>query len=108
VIRMIKFHLLVATVCLVMVACTMVMDGYRFMVVMVMVVVMIVIVIVIVVVVMVMVVVVIQLRIPIHYPSSSVILGVEVERRTHRRRVWWIYDRALLLGRESGFKATVW
>jgi hypothetical protein len=106
VIRMIKFHLLVATVCLVMVACTMVMDGYRFMVVMVMVVVMIVIVIVIVVVVMV--VVVIQLRIPIHYPSSSVILGVEVERRTHRRRVWWIYDRALLLGRESGFKATVW
>jgi hypothetical protein len=103
---MIKFHLLVATVCLVMVACTMVMDGYRFMVVMVMVVVMIVIVIVIVVVVMV--VVVIQLRIPIHYPSSSVILGVEVERRTHRRRVWWIYDRALLLGRESGFKATVW
>jgi uncharacterized paraquat-inducible protein A len=104
VIRMIKFHLLVATVCLVMVACTMVMDGYRFMVVMVMVVVMIVIVIVVVVVVM----VVIQLRIPIHYPSSSVILGVEVERRTHRRRVWWIYDRALLLGRESGFKATVW
>jgi hypothetical protein len=108
VIRMIKFHLLVATVCLVMVACTMVMDGYRFMVVMVMVVVMIVIVIVIVIVVVVMVVVVIQLRIPIHYPSSSVILGVEVERRTHRRRVWWIYDRALLLGRESGFKATVW
>jgi hypothetical protein len=63
--------------------------------------------IVIVMVVMVMVVVVIQLRISIHYPSSSIILGVKVERRTHRRRVWWIYDRALLLGRESGFEATV-
>lgn len=103
-IRMVEFHLLVATVCLVMVACTMIVDGNRFMVVMVMVVVMIVVVMV----VMVMVVVVIQLRIPIHYPSSSIILGVEVERRTHRRRVWWVYDRALLLGRESGFETTVW
>ena len=101
---MVEFHLLVATVCLVMVACTMIVDGNRFMVVMVMVVVMIVVVMV----VMVMVVVVIQLRIPIHYPSSSIILGVEVERRTHRRRVWWVYDRALLLGRESGFETTVW
>jgi hypothetical protein len=103
---MVEFHLLVATVCLVMVACAMIVDGYRFMVVMVMVVVMIVVVMV--VMVMVMVVVVIQLQIPIHYPSSSVILGVEVECRTHRRRVWWIYDRTLLLGRESGFEATVW
>jgi hypothetical protein len=101
---MVELHLLVATVCLVMVACTMVVDGYRFVVV---VMVVVVVMIVIVMVVMVMVVVVIQLRIPIHYPSSSIILGVEVERRTHRRRVWWIYDRALLLGRESGFEATV-
>lgn len=103
-IRMVEFHFLVATVRLVMVACTMVVNWYGLMVVMVIVVVMIVVVMV----VMVMVVVVIQLRIPIHYPSSSIILGVEVERRTHRRRVWWIYDRTLLLGRESGFEATVW
>jgi hypothetical protein len=101
---MVEFHFLVATVRLIMVACTMIVDGYRLMVVMVMVVVMIVVVMV----VMVMVVVVIQLRIPIHYPSSSIILGVEVQRRTHRRRVWWIDDRTLLLGRESGFEATVW
>lgn len=87
-IRMVKFYLLITTVRLVMVACAMVVDRYRLMVVMVMVVVMIVIVIV----VMVMVVVVIQLRIPVHHPSSSIILGVEVQRRTHRRRVWWIYD----------------
>jgi hypothetical protein len=101
----VKFHLLVATVRLVMIACTMVVDWYGLMVVMVVVVV---VMIVIVIVVMVMVVVVIQLRIPVHHPSSSMILGVEVQRRTHRRRVWWIYDRALLLGRESGFEATVW
>jgi hypothetical protein len=75
---------------------------------MVVMVVVVVVMIVIVIVVMVMVVVVIQLRIPVHHPSSSMILGVEVQRRTHRRRVWWIYDRALLLGRESGFEATVW
>jgi hypothetical protein len=106
VIRVVKFHLLVATVRLVMIACTMVVDWYGLMVVMVVVVV--VVMIVIVMVVMVMVVVVIQLRIPVHHPSSSMILGVEVQRRTHRRRVWWIYDRALLLGRESGFEATVW
>jgi hypothetical protein len=105
VIRVVKFHLLVATVRLVMIACTMVVDWYGLMVVMVVVVV---VMIVIVIVVMVMVVVVIQLRIPVHHPSSSMILGVEVQRRTHRRRVWWIYDRALLLGRESGFEATVW
>ena len=84
----------------------MIVNWYRLMVVMVMVVVMIVVVIVIVV--MVMVVVVIQLRVPIHYPSSSIIMAVEVQRRTHRRRVRWIYNRALLLGRESGFEATVW
>jgi hypothetical protein len=106
VIRVVKFHLLVATVRLVMIACTMVVDWYGLMVVMVVVVV--VVMIVIVMVVMVVVVVVIQLRIPVHHPSSSMILGVEVQRRTHRRRVWWIYDRALLLGRESGFEATVW
>jgi hypothetical protein len=105
VIRVVKFHLLVATVRLVMIACTMVVDWYGLMVVMVVVVV---VMIVIVMVVMVMVVVVIQLRIPVHHPSSSMILGVEVQRRTHRRRVWWIYDRTLLLGRESGFEATVW
>jgi hypothetical protein len=105
VIWVVKFHLLVATVRLVMIACTMVVDWYGLMVVMVVVVV---VMIVIVIVVMVMVVVVIQLRIPVHHPSSSMILGVEVQRRTHRRRVWWIYDRALLLGRESGFEATVW
>jgi hypothetical protein len=105
VIRVVKFHLLVATVRLVMIACTMVVDWYGLMVVIVVVVV---VMIVIVIVVMVMVVVVIQLRIPVHHPSSSMILGVEVQRRTHRRRVWWIYDRALLLGRESGFEATVW
>jgi hypothetical protein len=105
VIRVVKFHLLVATVRLVMIACTMVVDWYGLMVVMVVVVV---VMIVIVVMVMVMVVVVIQLRIPVYHPSSSMILGVEVQRRTHRRRVWWIYDRALLLGRESGFEATVW
>jgi hypothetical protein len=105
VIWVVKFHLLVATVRLVMIACTMVVDWYGLMVVMVVVVV---VMIVIVMVVMVMVVVVIQLRIPVHHPSSSMILGVEVQRRTHRRRVWWIYDRALLLGRESGFEATVW
>ena len=104
-IRVVKFHLLVATVRLVMIACTMVVDWYGLMVVMVVVVV---VMIVIVMVVMVVVVVVIQLRIPVHHPSSSMILGVEVQRRTHRRRVWWIYDRALLLGRESGFEATVW
>jgi hypothetical protein len=107
VIRVVKFHLLVATVRLVMIACTMVVDWYGLMVVMVVVVV-VMIVIVMVVMVMVVVVVVIQLRIPVHHPSSSMILGVEVQRRTHRRRVWWIYDRALLLGRESGFEATVW
>jgi hypothetical protein len=101
---MVEFHLLVAAVCLVVVACAMIVNWYRLMVVMVMVVVMIVVVIV----VMVMVVVVIQLRVPIHYPSSSIIMAVEVQRRTHRRRVRWIYNRALLLGRESGFEATVW
>jgi hypothetical protein len=105
-IRMVKFHLLIATVCLVMIACAMVVNWYGLVVVMVMVVVMIVVVMV--VMVMVVVVVVIQLRISVHHPSSSMILGVEVQRRTHRRRVWWIYDRALLLGRESGFEATVW
>jgi hypothetical protein len=104
VIRMVKFHLLIATVCLVMVACAMVVDWYGLVVVMVVVVVMIVIVMV----VMVMVVVVIQLRIPVHHPSSSMVLGVEVQRWTHRRRVWWIYDRALLFGGESGLEATVW
>lgn len=103
-IRMVEFHFLVATVRLVMVACTMIVNWYGFMVVMVVVVIMVVVVMV----VMVMVMVVIQLGIPIHYPSSSIILGVEVERRTHRRRVWWVYDRALLLGRESGFETTVW
>ena len=103
-IRMVKFHLLIATVCLVMVACAMVVDWYGLVVVMVVVVVMIVIVMV----VMVMVVVVIQLRIPVHHPSSSMVLGVEVQRWTHRRRVWWIYDRALLFGGESGLEATVW
>ena len=103
-IRMVEFHFLVATVRLVMVACTMIVNWYGFMVVMVVVVIMVVVVMV----VMVMVMVVIQLRIPIHYPSSSIILGVEVQRRTHRRRVWWIDDRTLLLGRESGFEATVW
>lgn len=103
-IRMVEFHLLIATVRLIMVACTMVVNWNSLMVVMVVVVIMIVIV----VVVMVMVVVVIQLGIPVHHSSSSMILGVEVQRRTHRRRVWWIYDRALLLGRQSGFEATVW
>jgi hypothetical protein len=105
-IRMVKFHLLIATVCLVMIACAMVVNWYGLVVVMVMVVVMIVVVMV--VMIMVVVVVVIQLRISVHHPSSSMILGVEVQRRTHRRRVWWIYDRALLFGRESGFEATVW
>ena len=103
-IRMVKFHLLIATVCLVMIACAMVVNWYGLVVVMVMVVV----VIVVVMVVMVVVVVVIQLRISIHHPSSSMILGVEVQRRTHRRRVWRIYDRALLFGGKSGFEATVW
>jgi hypothetical protein len=101
---MIKFHLLVATVCLIVIACTMIVNWYGLVVVMVVVVVMIVIVMV----VMVMVVVVIQLRIPVHHPSSSMVLGVEVQRWTHRRRVWWIYDRALLFGGESGLEATVW
>jgi hypothetical protein len=66
------------------------------------------IVIVMVVMVVVVIVIVIQLRIPVHHPSSSMVLGVEVQRWTHRRRVWWIYDRALLFGGESGFEATVW
>lgn len=105
-IRMVKFHLLIATVCLVMVACAMVVDWYGLVVVMVVVVVMIVIVMVVMVVVVI--VIVIQLRIPVHHPSSSMVLGVEFQRWTHRRRVWWIYDRALLFGGESGFEATVW
>ena len=84
-IRMIKLHLVIATISLVMIASTMVVNRYRF----VMVVVMMVVVVVIMFVIVVMVVVVLQ--IPICHSSSSILLAVEVEGGTHRWRIWRIY-----------------
>jgi hypothetical protein len=82
---MIKLHFIIAAVSLVMVASTMVVNRYRF----VMVVMMMVVVVVIMFVIVVMIVVVLQ--IPICHSPSSVLLRVEVERGTHRRRVRRIY-----------------
>jgi hypothetical protein len=82
---MIKLHLVIAAVSLIVVASTMVVNRYRF----VMVVMMVVVVVVIMFVIVVMIVVVLQ--IPICHSPSSILLRVEVERGTHRRRIWRIY-----------------
>ena len=74
---MIKFNLVIAAVSLVVVTSTMVVNRYRI----VMMVVMVVIVVMIVVV----------LQVPICHSSSSVLLGVKVERGTHRWRIRRVY-----------------
>lgn len=102
---MIKFHLVVAAIALVMIACTVVVDCYRL--VMMMMVVIVVMIVIKVVVVVVMIVVMIVVQISICRPSSSILLAVEVQRRTHRRRVWRIDDRALLFGRQAGLESSV-
>lgn len=78
---MIKLHLIIATVSIVMVASTMVVNRYRIVVMVVMVVV----------VIMVVIVVVVVLQIPICHPSSSILLRMKVERGTHRWRIRRIY-----------------
>jgi hypothetical protein len=82
---MIKLHLVIATVSFVMVASTMVVNRYRFVVVVMMMVVVVVIMFVIVVM------IVVVLQIPIGHSPSSVLLRVKVERGTHRRRIRRIY-----------------
>ena len=78
-IRVIKLYLVIAAVSLVMVASTMVVNRYRIVVMVVMVVVVVVIM------------VVVVLQIPICHSSSSVLLGVKVERRAHRWRIRRVY-----------------
>ena len=86
---MIKLHLVIAAVSLIMVASTMVVNRYRFVMMVVVMVVVVVIMFVIMFVIVVMVVVVLQ--VPVCHSSSSILLGVEVERGTHRWWIWRIY-----------------